>query len=508
MKKSDDVAATSAQQSTISVPSATSEGWYEKLYHMLLGNIPFSLLLIDRTLRVVSANRNFLLKARRSKGATVVARISQVFPETILEFTQLEDKIRCVFDTGQPLPGAQMTYRAPGVPIRIYYYTVVPVKSGNVVENAMLVMDDITEKVKLSEKARMAERHLASVIESANDLVVSTDAEGRIISWNAAAERISGFRVDAVRSRLLAELCDPDQRDAMTAIIQRLVNGGAVQLQELSLVARSGELVPVDWSCSPIRDDADKVSGVVAVGRDLSERRAFEQHIFQSEKLAALGVMAGGIAHELRNPLSVSFSAAQFLLDSSHDPAFQQECVSKIIDGIQRSSGIIENLLRFARPAPSAQVEAINLVTLVQETVILLVPQAKIQKIKILEDYPDPLVSASGNPGLLLQMIMNLILNAYQAMPAGGQIKIAVRREAAEAVVEVGDTGCGISAANLGRVFDPFFTTQPVGKGTGLGLSICHTIVKQHGGLIEVDSLEGQGSTFTVRLPHAPEIIR
>ena len=508
MKKSDDVAATSAQQSTISVPSATSEGWYEKLYHMLLGNIPFSLLLIDRTLRVVSANRNFLLKARRSEGATVGARISEVFPETILEFTQLEDKICRVFDTGQPLPGAQMTYRAPGVPIRIYYYTVVPVKSGNVVENAMLVMDDITEKVKLSEKARMAERHLASVIESANDLVVSTDAEGRIISWNAAAERISGFRVDAVRSRPLAELCDPDQRDAMTAIIQRLVNGGAVQLQELSLVARSGELVPVDWSCSPIRDDADKVSGVVAVGRDLSERRAFEQHIFQSEKLAALGVMAGGIAHELRNPLSVSFSAAQFLLDSSHDPAFQQECVSKIIDGIQRSSGIIENLLRFARPAPSAQVEAINLVTLVQETVILLALQAKIQKIKILEDYPDPLVSASGNPSLLLQMIMNLILNAYQAMPAGGQIKIAVRREATEAVVEVGDTGCGISAANLGRVFDPFFTTQPVGKGTGLGLSICHTIVKQHGGLIEVDSLEGQGSTFTVRLPHAPKIIR
>ena len=508
MKKSDDVAATSAQQSTIPVPSATPEGWYEKLYHMLLGNIPFSLLLIDRTLRVVSANRNFLFKARRSEGATVGARISEVFPETILEFTQLEDKIRRVFDTGQPLPGAQMTYRAPGVPIRIYYYTVVPVKSGNVVENAMLVMDDITEKVKLSEKARMAERHLASVIESANDLVVSTDAEGRIISWNAAAERISGFRVDAVRSRLLAELCDPDQRDAMTAIIQRLVNGGAVQLQELSLVARSGELVPVDWSCSPIRDDADKVSGVVAVGRDLSERRAFEQHIFQSEKLAALGVMAGGIAHELRNPLSVSFSAAQFLLDSSHDPAFQQECVSKIIDGIQRSSGIIENLLRFARPAPSAQVEAMNLVTLVQETVILLAPQAKIQKIKILEEYPDRLVSASGNPSLLLQMIMNLILNAYQAMPAGGQIKIAVRRDAAEAVVEVGDTGCGISAANLGRVFDPFFTTQPVGKGTGLGLSICHTIVKQHFGLIEVDSLEGQGSTFTVRLPHAPEINR
>ena len=441
------------------------------------------------------------MKARRSEVTTVGARVSDVFPEAILEFTQLEVKIRRVFNTGQPLSGAQMTYRAPGVAPGIYYYTVVPVKLGNLVEHAMLVMDDITEKVQLSEKARMAERHLASVIESANDLVISTDAAGRIISWNAAAERISGFRVDTVLGQMLAELCDPAQMDAMAAIIQRLVKGGAVQIQELNLVARSGRLIPVDWSCSPIRDDADKVSGVVAVGRDLSERRAFEQHIFQSEKLAALGVMAGGIAHELRNPLSVSFSAAQFLRDSPHDATFQQECVSKIIDGIQRSSEIIENLLRFARPAPSDQVESMNLVALVQETVSVLAPQAKIQKIKILEDYPASFLPTSGNASLLQQVVMNLILNAYQAMPAGGQIKVGVRREAAEAVVQVGDTGCGIPPTNMSRVFDPFFTTQPVGKGTGLGLSICHTIMKQHGGVINVNSVEGQGSTFTVRLP-------
>ena len=134
----------------------------------------------------------------------------------------------------------------------------------------------------------------------------------------------------------------------------------------------------------------------------------------------------------------------------------------------------------------------------------MLTPQAKIQKIKIFENYPAPFVPISGNASLLQQVIMNLILNAYQAMPAGGQIKIAVRREAAEAVVQVGDTGCGIPPPNMGRVFDPFFTTQPVGKGTGLGLSICHTIVKQHGGVIEVDSVEGQGSTFVVRLPLPP----
>jgi len=493
----------STKKGTSASTTAPSEGWYEKLYHMLLGSIPFSLILIDRGLRVVSANRNFLEKARRNDANTIGAPIHDVFPSAILEFTQLEAKVRGVFNTGLPLRGAQMTYRAPGIPTRIYYYTVVPVKSGKVVEHAMLVMDDITEKVQLSEKARMIERHLASVVESANDLVVSTDAEGRIISWNAAAEHISDYRADEVRGQLLGELCESTQGDDMAAIIRRLAAGDAVKLQELNLAARSGRLVPVDWSCSPIRDDSGTVTGVVAVGRDLSERRAFEERLYQSEKLAALGVMAGGIAHELRNPLSVGFSAAQFLQDASRDPLFRQECVGKILDGIQRASTIIENLLRFARPAPSDQVEAVNLVALVRETAGLLAPRTKLQKVKIREDYERASVPIVGNASLLQQVLMNLILNACQAMPIGGSIVISVRSVAAEAVICVSDTGCGIPTSHLSKVFDPFFTTQPVGKGTGLGLSICYTIVKQHGGVIEVDSEEGRGSTLTVRLPLA-----
>ena len=182
-----------------------------------------------------------------------------------------------------------MTYRAPGIPTRIYYYTVVPVKSGECGGARHALMDDITEKVQLSEKARMVERHLASVVESANELVVSTDAEGRIVSWNAAAERISGYRTDEVRGWLLTDLCEAAQRDDMTAIIRRLAGGDVVKFHELNLATHSGGLVPVDWSCSPIRDDSGKVSGMVAVGRDLSERRAFEEHLYHSEKLAALG---------------------------------------------------------------------------------------------------------------------------------------------------------------------------------------------------------------------------
>ena len=485
--------------------TASSEGWYEKLYQMLLGNIPFSLILIDPSLRVVSANRNFIEKSRRTEDNTIGKPIREVFPETIMEFTQLEAKIRKVFNSGLALSGSQMTYRAPGVPIRSYFYTVIPIKTGEAVEHAMLVMDDITEKLQLSEKVRMAERHLASVVECAHDLVVSTDPNGCITSWNTAAERISGYRSDVARGKQLADLSESTRRQDMAAIIRQLVDGGVVEFfSEINLVSLSGTLIPVDWSFSPIRDDSGRVSGIVAVGRDLLERRALEQHLYQSEKLAALGVMASGIAHELRNPLSVSFSAAQFLLEPSEDPAFQQECVGKILDGIERSSLIIENLLRFARPSSSNQHESLNLVAVVRETLNVLTPQAKLQKINLIEHYGETLLPVMGNSNLLQQVIMNLVLNAYQSITNGGDVSVLTRREGDKALICVRDNGCGIAAAHLNRIFDPFFTTRPVGKGTGLGLSICHTLVEQHGGTIAVESsVEGQGTTFVVRLPLA-----
>lgn len=483
--------------------SAPSEEWYAQLYQMLLESIPSSVLLLDQSLRVVSANRNFLEKARRAAGETVGTPFRQVFPRVILESTSLENKIRRVFERGEPLKGEQITYRAPGVPTCVYYYTVVPIKLGKLVEHAMILMDDITEKVRLIEQTRAIERHLASVVESANDLVVSTDSDGRIVSWNVSAERVTGYRAEDVRGRLLADLCEPAQHGDMTALIRRLARGAVVRAQELDLLARSGKRVPIAWSCSPMRNESGQVSGLVAVGRDLSERRAFEEQLFQSEKLAALGVMAGGIAHELRNPLSVSFSAAQFLLEEPRDATFRQECVRKILDGIQKASTIIETLLRFARPSEGDRMGPINLVATVRETASLLGHQAKLQKITLTEQYPAASVPVLGNVNLLQQVVMNLVVNAYHAMPHGGECTISVHRSETEAFVCVRDMGCGIAPGNLGKIFDPFFTTRPVGSGTGLGLSLCYTIVRQHKGRLEVESVEGQWSTFTVRLPLA-----
>lgn len=481
-----------------------SEGWYAELYHMLLESIPSSVLLIDRSLRVIAANRNFLKKAHRTEKDTLGVPFTQVFPQVILDSTDLAGKIQRVFERGELTPGEQFTYRAPGIPPRVYYYTVVPIKSGTAAHQAMLLMDDITERVRLIEKTRAIERHLASVVESANDLVVSADAEGRIVSWNGSAERITGYREDEVAGRPLAELCDLAQGEEMTALVRRVLAGSLVKSQEMNLQSRCGSLIPVAWSCSPMWSGSGQPTGLVAVGRDLSERRAFETQLFESEKLAALGVMAGGIAHELRNPLSASFSAAQFLCEGTPDPAFRTECVEKILTGIQKASTIIENLLRFARPSSDDRMGPVNLVVAVRETIGLLTHQAKLQKITLEEQYPEAEVPVMGNVNLLQQVVMNLVMNAYHAMPAGGRCAISVRGEGAAACISVRDTGCGIPPSHLGRIFDPFFTTRPAGSGTGLGLSLCYTIVKQHQGRIDVESVVNRGSTFTVRLPLAP----
>ncbi len=483
------------------VASVESFERYEKLYGMLLDAIPSSVLLIDRDMRIVSANRNFLEKSRRTIADTSGRRLNDVFPYIILENMDIMKRIREVFENGEPTMGEKMTYRAPGIPMRIYYYSILPFSWSGVVENAMLLMDDVTEQVRLSEEVRRVERHLASVVESASDIVLSTDTAGRILTWNTAAEKISGYSSDEVKGRFFFEYCAEGCHEEVKKVFSSKGARKSSMMAEWGLVTKEKEVVAVSWVCSPMKDDLSRCIGIVAVGRDLTERRKFEMQLLQSQKLAALGVMAGGIAHEIRNPLAVCSSAAQFLMEDNPSQGFMKECAEKIRVGISRASGIIENLLRFARPSANTQMEQVDLVSLLKETLSLVANQARIQKIALMSDFPDRPVLVSGIAGLLQQAFMNLFLNAINAMPDGGTLTVSVKKTEREVLVGVADTGHGISQEEMQKIFDPFYTTSPVGKGTGLGLSICYSIVRQHFGSIEADSVKGKGSTFTVRLP-------
>ncbi len=239
----------------------------------------------------------------------------------------------------------------------------------------------------------------------------------------------------------------------------------------------------------------------VAVERELTERRQLEAQLVQSAKMASLGVMAGGSAHELRNPLGIISTNAQLLLEHPDDAQLHIECAQKIHVATQRASQIIENLLKFARPV-SAQMQELDLHVVLEEALALLTYQMALQEIRLRKELQPDLPKVYGNPELLQQVFTNMILNACNAMPEGGVLTVRTRAtEAGEVEILFKDTGRGIPPENLPKIFDPFFTTMPVGKGTGLGLSISYSIIRQHQGSIEVESRAGEGATFTIRLP-------
>lgn len=476
---------------------------YEKLYAMLFEAIPSSVLLIDKDMCIIATNRNFLEKSRRSVSNTIGHKLEKVFPVIILEHIDIASQIRQVFEKNQPSEGQRMSYRAPGVPMTIYYYRILPFSWNGIVENVMLLMDDVTEQIRLGQEVRRVERHLASVFGSASDMILSTDMRGRVLSWNTAAERISGYLFDEVKGRSFFQYFTVDDKEEIKKSFSSMKTGKKSQMAEWDLITKTGESIPVSWVCSPMKDEKFQPMGIVAVGRDLTERRKLEIQLVQSQKFAALGVMAGGIAHEIRNPLAICSSSAQFLLDDGITPEFRKECADKIYTGIQRASIIIENLLRFARPSVKSEIEQVDLHSLMKETLTLITNQARIQKIKLTSHFPKTPVLISGIASLLQQVFLNLFLNAINAMPDGGTLCLSVEEKRREVLVRVEDTGNGISMEDIDKIFDPFYTTSPVGKGTGLGLSLSYSIVKQHSGSIEVESVEGKGSTFIVRLPVA-----
>jgi PAS domain S-box-containing protein len=486
----------------LAIANDVSEGKRsELLYRMLMDTIPSSVLVLDENLCVVLANRNFLEKSRRTTGVTVGKRLAEVFPEVILSEMGLEQQIRNVFTSRHATQGQRLTYRAPGVPIRVYYYSVVPVNWAGQVDHVLLLMDDVTEQMRLGEEIRRMERHLASVVESASDIVISTDIEGNILTWNKAAQRTTGYSLEELKGRPFFDYCDQTDTASVRRLLSKGASGESSGRIESNLKTRDGHCRPVSWVFSQMTDDAARTVGFVVVGRDLTEQRKFELQILESQKLAALGVMARGIAHEIRTPLAISSSAAQFLMEDNLTPEFCRECAEKVHLGIRKASTIIENLLRFAHPSADKSKTPLDLLRVIKEALTLVDNQAKVHNIEIRTHFPPELFQVLGVPSLLEQVFINLLLNAINAMPNGGTVDLFAEQAANEALLRVTDTGEGISKEDLDKIFDPFFTRAPLGKGTGLGLSICYSIVDQHGGSISVESQGGKGSTFTVKLP-------
>ncbi|GAB6887829.1 ATP-binding protein [Desulfothermus okinawensis JCM 13304] len=277
-------------------------------------------------------------------------------------------------------------------------------------------------------------------------------------------------------------------------------------LKQISFIQKTTERISKgDFTYIP--ENAQQTSSfsliINAFNRMIRELEERQNALLQAKKLSAVGTLVSGIAHELNNPLNNISLTAEALLEDWGELSKQEaeEMLKEIVDESRRASSVVQNLLDFSRRKKTDITELIDIKTLIDSTIKLVKNQLMISDIQLIMDIPPNLPKIKGNEDNLKQVFINLFLNAIQAMPDGGYLKITAREKQGYIEIGVEDSGMGMPPEVLDRIFDPFFSTKPVGKGTGLGLSIAYGIVKKHGGHIEVKSKQGEGTTFFVYLP-------
>jgi two-component system sensor histidine kinase HydH len=325
--------------------------------------------------------------------------------------------------------------------------------------------------------------------------LIATDKDGRIAFYNSAAEGITGLDLAQARGKesdtvLPRHLC---------GLKESLELGESISEKEMECEFTENKIVPVSISASKIINEEDQFVGQVLIIRDLGEVRRLQDEIRRTEKLAAIGGLAAGVAHEIRNPLSSIKGIASYYKDKFEDGSEDKEMAGVMIEEVDRLSRVISELLEFARPT-KLNLKPSNLNELLKHSARLIEQEATAKNVQVQMDLNPDSVRADVDPDRLTQCFLNLYLNALQVMENGGQLTIRSSTRGDDSVViDIKDNGAGISPDDLGKIFDPYYTTKP--KGTGLGLPIVHKIIEAHQGQVKVRSTVGQGTVFSIILP-------
>lgn len=383
---------------------------------------------------------------------------------------------------------------------------IVQVVSFNIV--AFLVVGILAAKLSgrhsFSDELQEATKSLASlralherIVESIRSGLITTDLEGTIYTFNAAATEITGYKAEDVRGQSIYDMI----RDIGDSIALSLDSSGE-QLPrfEADLETPDGFAVRIGYSVSHLFSESNEASGYIITFQDLTEIRSMEDSVRRTDRLAAVGRVGAGLAHEIRNPLGAMRGAIQVLESNTPPESMQADLMSIILRESDRLNSIITNFLSYARPKTGSYGE-VDLSQAIRETVTLLrhSPDVK-EEHEIIERLPDETTFLSADSTQLKQIFWNLARNAIQAMPNGGKLTIALEKKPNNRVrITFEDTGTGMAPDQVERLFEPF--SNSTSGGTGLGLSIVYQIIRDHNGTINVRSFEGEGTVITVDLP-------
>jgi PAS domain S-box-containing protein len=376
-----------------------------------------------------------------------------------------------------------------------------PIRRGPEIVGVLGVARDITDERGRAVALARSEARYSRLVESASDAIFTIDREGRFTAVNHSLAQAVGRSREALLGRQFAELVD--RRDLQVARdLLAATFGGQRRRSSLRYHDAHGEVRHGSVITSPVVDD-DGLTGALGIMRDVTDERRLAEQMLQQEKLAAVGQLVSGVAHELNNPLAGVMAFAELLAARPAEDEQAALAVETIHREATRAARIVRHLLTFARQQPSDRA-AVDLNAIVRDSVALRQGALQDARIAVSLQLDPALPSTWADPFQLQQVVLNLLGNAEHAVssqPAGRAITIRTARRRGTLRLAVSDTGPGIAPERLDRIFNPFYTTKPVGQGTGLGLSISDGIVREHGGRITAESAPGEGATFIVELP-------
>jgi len=403
----------------------------------------------------------------------------------------------------------------------------VPIEGGILVLTAIR---DISERRRIEDELRRAQEalqaatdrqlqesqnRLALIVDSSQDAIIAKTLDGIITHWNKGAEHIYGYTADEMIGKPIATLAPNDRPDEIPGILEKMRRGDPVNYFETVRVRKDGQRLQVSISVSPIRDSSGQIIGASAIARDVTSQKRNEELLRQGQKMEAVGRLAGGVAHDFNNVLGIVSACCDLLRDRVLPEGVQY--LDNIKEASKRGSALTRQLLTFSRRQVGLQPRLLDVNESLREVVKLLRPLMG-DDVQIIVRHGTDAAYIESDPGQVDQVVMNIAVNARDAMPKGGKLiletslqefdeTLAERHRPLKAgkyvVLAISDNGIGMDAATASQIFEPFFTTKEFGKGTGLGLATVYGVVSQNGGHILVYSEVGRGTTFKIYLPAA-----
>ena len=382
---------------------------------------------------------------------------------------------------------------------RIVAVTLAPLRLANGASGAVVVLRDVTEKRQAYDELARSELRYRHLFEGTSDAIMTFDALGRFTTVNNAGEVISGYRRDELIGKFFGPLLALESLPKAVMAFRNALAGNSGQFETI-LVRRDGERrnITVTYACP------QKSREVLCLIRDATEEKQLEQQLIQSEKMAAIGQLVSGVAHELNNPLASISAFGQLLLTERTLSPTQRHSVDVIVGEGRRAARIVHNLLTFARQHKAEKIAA-NINKVLEDTLELRAYELTVRGIGLVRELDERMPETMIDVYQLQQVLLNLITNAEQAMRdidrPSHRLTVRTRALRESIRLEVEDTGTGVPPESLALIFNPFYTTKPTGEGTGLGLSISLGIIGEHGGRIWAENVAGSGTRFCIELP-------